>query len=194
MYAIIRTGGKQYKVQPGETVRVEKLDQELGATFDIVDVLALGGDTPVFGTPLIKGASVSVVVTQHDRAKKILVFKKKRRKGYRRMQGHRQDFTELFVQSITGPNGQSAKADSKPHVIDPAKKAERLSKHLDTQVKKAKDAGLSAKSVKKAGVAKTGPKKKAAPKKKGAAKGAKKGKSASKSKAKKTATKKAKKS
>jgi large subunit ribosomal protein L21 len=125
MYAIIKTGGKQYRVQAGDTVKVEKLEHELGSTFDITDVLFVDG---VFGEPTVKNAKVSVVVTQQNKDAKVLVFKKKRRKGYRRTRGHRQLFTELFVSGITSPNG-SVKAETKPIVIDPAKKAERVAEY-----------------------------------------------------------------
>jgi large subunit ribosomal protein L21 len=126
MYAIIRTGGKQYRVQAGQTVRVEKLEKNIGETFDLTDVLAVGGEKSVFGTPVVAGAKVTVTVVQHDKAAKVLVFKKKRRHGYRRTQGHRQSFTDLFVQAITSPNGESEKASVKPIVVDPAKKAARI--------------------------------------------------------------------
>ncbi len=116
-YAIIRTGGKQYRVEPGESLRVEKLEQKLGASFDITDVLLVGGEETHIGTPLVSGAKVGVVVTQHAKFAKILVFKKKRRKGYRRLKGHRQPFTELFISYITGPKG-TVKAESKPLIID----------------------------------------------------------------------------
>ncbi len=121
MYAIIKTGGKQYRVQAGDTLKVEKLDKKLGSTFDITDVLFVDG---VFGEPTVKDAKVSVVVTQQAKDAKVLVFKKKRRKGYRKTRGHRQLFTELFISGITSPNG-SVKAETKAAVIDPAKKAER---------------------------------------------------------------------
>lgn len=122
MYAIIRTGGKQYRVQAGDTVMVEKLENELGSSFDITDVLFVDG---VFGEPTVKNAKVSVVVTEQGKDAKVFVFKKNRRKGYRRSKGHRQLFTKLFVQAITSPNGQTSKADTKAAVVDPAKKAER---------------------------------------------------------------------
>lgn len=176
MYAIIKTGGKQYRVQAGDTVRVEKLDQKLGETFDITDVLFVDG---VFGEPNVKGAKVSVVVTQQAKDAKVLVFKKKRRKGYRRTRGHRQLFTDLFVAGITSPNG-SVKAETKAAVIDPAKKAEREAEH------KAKIEASGVKPAKKVVKKKAAP----APKKK-AAKKAKKSGGAKKKTAKKKAAKKA---
>lgn len=127
MYAIIRTGGKQYKVQAGDVIQVEKLDQKLGAEFKIQDVLMTGGETPVLGQPLVKGASVSVVVTKQAKARKVIVFKKKRRQGYRKFNTHRQEFTELFVVSITGADGKTSKTDAKPNVVDmAAKRADRI--------------------------------------------------------------------
>lgn len=182
MYAIIRTGGKQYRVEAGKTVRVEKLDQKLGSEFDIPEVLFVGGETSHLGAPTVKNAKVSVVVTRQAKDSKILVFKKKRRQGYRRMQGHRQFFTELFVKSITAPDGKSIKAETKPIVIDPAKKAERLAAHQEKAVAAAKAAGGKQKvAIKKA---KAAPKKKvakkAAPKKSGAKKTAKKSSGAKK--------------
>ncbi len=100
-YAVIRTGGKQYRVAPGEIVRVEKLDAEPGSDVSFNEVLmtAAGGSIQV-GRPTVAGASVTARVLQQDRAKKILVFKKKRRKNYRRHQGHRQYFTDVQVTAI----------------------------------------------------------------------------------------------
>lgn len=165
MYAIIRTGGKQYRVQAGDVLKVEKLDRALGSEFDITDVLFVDG---IVGEPTVKNAKVSVVVTEQAKDAKVLVFKKKRRKGYRRTRGHRQLFTQLFVAAITSPNG-STKADTKPTVIDPAKTAERRAKYaaqlaesgqkpVKTVKKKAaaapKTKKKTAKKVKSAGAAK----------------------------------------
>lgn len=140
MYAIIRTGGKQYRVQAGDTLKVEKVEHALGSEFDITEVLFVDG---IVGEPTVKNAKVSVVVTEQAKDAKVLVFKKKRRKGYRRTRGHRQLFTRLFVKAITSPNG-TAKAETKPVVIDPAKSAERkatfaakLAESGETKVKKA---------------------------------------------------------
>ncbi|MCB0351582.1 MAG: 50S ribosomal protein L21, partial [Bdellovibrionales bacterium] len=90
MYAIIRTGGKQYTVRAGDTVRVEKLPRELGSEFLMDEVLFVGGEQVHVGEPTLKDAKVTVVVTQQAKAPKVIVFKKKRRQGYRRLQGHRQ--------------------------------------------------------------------------------------------------------
>jgi large subunit ribosomal protein L21 len=99
MYAIIKTGGKQYRVTEGETLRVEKLDVEGNAvTFD--QVLLVGGDQVKIGAPLVEGASVNAEIVREGRAKKIIVYKKKRRKGYHKKQGHRQAFTEVKITGI----------------------------------------------------------------------------------------------
>lgn len=101
MYAIIRTGGKQYRVAEGQTLRVEKLSGEPGDTVTLDDVLLLGGDGQTrIGTPTLVGARVEARILQQDRAKKVLIFKKRRRKGYTKKQGHRQSFTELKVTGI----------------------------------------------------------------------------------------------
>ena len=125
MYAIIRAGGKQYKVEAGDTVRVEKLEKSLGDVFNLPEVLMVGGDKTFVGAPLVANAVVTAVVTRQAKAPKIIVFKKKRRQGYRKTQGHRQLFTELFIQSITSPEGQVMKSESQAQVIDPVKTAAR---------------------------------------------------------------------
>lgn len=117
MYAVIRTGGKQYKVQAGDVVQVEKLEQKLGAEFTINEVLMVGGESVLLGQPLVSGASVTVVVTRQAKDRKKIVFKKKRRQGYRKFATHRQEFTELFVKAITA-GGKSSKTDATPNVID----------------------------------------------------------------------------
>ena len=101
MYAVIRTGGKQYRVSEGETLRVEKLAGDVGSSVTIEDVLMIGGDAPKIGKPVVSGASVSAEITAQDRAKKIIVFKFKKRKGYRRKKGHRQAYTELKITGIS---------------------------------------------------------------------------------------------
>ena len=106
MYAVIRTGGKQYKVKAGDVVRVEKLEKNLGDEFDMNEVLIVSGETTQFGSPLVKDAKVTVVVTQQSKNPKIIIFKRRRRQGYRRLTGHRQPYTELFVKSIVGPTGE----------------------------------------------------------------------------------------
>lgn len=101
MYAIIKTGGKQYRVSEGDKIQIEKVEQEAGASFDINEVLFVGGDKTLVGKPLVDGATVTVEVKRQLRDKKIRVFKKKRRKGYRKTQGHRQYLTEVVVKKIS---------------------------------------------------------------------------------------------
>lgn len=103
MYAVIQTGGKQYRVQPGETFHVEKLAADVGKTVEFTDVLLLAdGENVRLGQPHIEGAKVTAEVMDHGRDKKILVYKYRRRKGYRRKAGHRQPFTALKVTGISG--------------------------------------------------------------------------------------------
>ena len=100
-YAVIKTGGKQYRVSPGQVLRVEKLDGEPGAELQFTEVLMTAQDGAVqVGTPTVVGARVTAQVVTQGRAKKILVFKKKRRKNYRRRQGHRQYETTVKVTAI----------------------------------------------------------------------------------------------
>ena len=102
MYAVVRTGGKQVRMKPGESVRVEKLDGGVGDAIELGDVLLVGGDTLKVGTPVVEGARVFGTITAQGRGPKITVFKMKRRKGYRRKIGHRQDYTEILVDRIDG--------------------------------------------------------------------------------------------
>jgi large subunit ribosomal protein L21 len=103
MYAVVRTGGKQVRVAPGEAVRVEKLPGAVGDPVEFAEVLLVGGegDTRV-GRPLVAGARVVATITAQGRGPKITIFKQKRRKNYRRKQGHRQSYTEVRVESIVG--------------------------------------------------------------------------------------------
>ena len=100
MYAVIKTGGKQYRVTEGQQLFVEKLPGEPGDTVTFDDVLMIGGENPVVGQPTVKGAKVEAKIVAHDRAKKVIVFKFKRRKNYRRKQGHRQAYTQLHITGI----------------------------------------------------------------------------------------------
>ena len=99
-YAVIRTGGKQYRVEPGSLIRVEKLDGDVGSTVEFAEVLLAGGDAIRIGTPLVDGAVVRGEIVAQARDKKVLIFKKKRRKNYRRRRGHRQSLTTVKVTEI----------------------------------------------------------------------------------------------
>ena len=101
-YAIIRTGGKQYQVSAGSLLRVEKIAGDVGDTVELTDVLALiDGDDARIGQPTVEGAIVTATIVEQDKAKKVLVFKKKRRKGYRVKRGHRQMYTALKIADIS---------------------------------------------------------------------------------------------
>ena len=103
MYAVVRSGGKQVRVQPGARVRVEKLEGAVGDAIELSEVLLVGGEEAVrVGTPLVPGAKAVGTITAQDRGTKITVFKMKRRKGYRRKTGHRQAYTEILVDRIEG--------------------------------------------------------------------------------------------
>jgi large subunit ribosomal protein L21 len=100
-YAVIRTGGKQYRVAPGDLVRIERLDGEVGAPVAFTEVLLTRGDGTVrIGMPLVEGVRVLGEIVGQGRARKVLVFKKKRRKNYRRRRGHRQEITTVRVTEI----------------------------------------------------------------------------------------------
>ncbi|MGD8859957.1 MAG: 50S ribosomal protein L21 [Myxococcales bacterium] len=101
MYAVIRTGGKQYRVSEGQRLRVEKLPGEVGDKLELDEVLMVGGDKVAVGAPLVDGAKVSAEIVGQGRGKKLIVYKIKRRKSYRRKAGHRQPFTELKVTGIS---------------------------------------------------------------------------------------------
>jgi len=100
-YAIIRTGGKQYRVEPGDVIRVESLAGEVGSDIDFPEVLLTQTEGGLaVGTPLVADAKVSARIVAHEKSRKILVYKKKRRKGYRRRNGHRQNLTAIRVLSV----------------------------------------------------------------------------------------------
>lgn len=100
MYAIIETGGKQFRVTEGAAIRVDKLDAEAGQEVSLDKVLLIGGDDVKIGTPYVAGAKVTAKVLEHGRGPKIRVFKKWRRNDSRRLQGHRQDYTALEVTAV----------------------------------------------------------------------------------------------
>ena len=118
MYAVIKTGGKQYRVSPGDMLVVEKLAGEPGANVSFGDVLMVGeGDAVVIGSPTVKGASVLATLVETRKGEKIKVFKKIRRQNYRRTGGHRQIETALRVVGITGADGKETKWDGKVELI-----------------------------------------------------------------------------
>jgi large subunit ribosomal protein L21 len=177
MYAIIQTGGKQYRVRPGDIIRVEKLEHKLGSEFELSEVLLIGGEKQTIGTPTVKNAKVTLVVTKQTKDRKVIIFKKKRRQGYRRFKTHRQPYTELFVKSIV-MDGQSAKAEGQPNIVDVDKvRMDRIHarSNPENKVEGASEEGAVKKTVKKAAAKKSASKtKKPTKKKKTAAKKAKK--------------------
>ena len=101
MFAVIRTGGKQYKVAKDDVISIERLDGDAGAKITFGEVMMLGGDAPKHGAPLIKGASVAAEVVEQGKGEKVVAFKKKRRKNTHRKRGHRQHFTKVKITSIS---------------------------------------------------------------------------------------------
>ncbi len=102
MYAVIKSGGKQYRVAQGQRLRVEKLAGNPGDKITFGDVLLLGGEAIKVGQPTVAGAKVEATIVAQDRAKKLIVFKFRRRKNYRRKRGHRQPFTEIQITGVSG--------------------------------------------------------------------------------------------
>jgi large subunit ribosomal protein L21 len=100
MYAVIKTGGKQYKIEEGDTIQIEKISGEKGDDVTFGDVLFLGGDEYILGNPVVEGVKVSGKVKRQMRAKKIIVYKMKRRTRYEKKQGHRQNLTEVYITKI----------------------------------------------------------------------------------------------
>ena len=100
MYAVVRTGGKQYKVAKDSVLKVESLAGDVGSKLDL-EVLMLGGDTPKIGAPLVAGASVQCEIVEHGQGEKVIAFKKKRRKNTHRKRGHRQPFTKVKITGIS---------------------------------------------------------------------------------------------
>ncbi len=119
MFAVIKTGGKQYKVAPEDVITVEKLKAEAGDTVEITDVLMVGGDgTPSIGAPHVEGATVAAEVVEQTRGDKVMVFKKKRRTTYRRTAGHRQNHTVLRIMEILTGGKKASKKKAAPKAAE----------------------------------------------------------------------------
>lgn len=102
MYAVIKTGGKQYKVSEGQTLKVEKLNADEGSTIDLNEVLMIAdGDDVKVGTPVLEGSKVTATIASHGRGKKVSIVKFRRRKHHRKQMGHRQSYTEIKIDKIT---------------------------------------------------------------------------------------------
>ena len=124
MFAVIRTGGKQYRVAPNDIIEIEKIAGKPGDIIELSEVILLGGDSPKTGNPTISGASVAAEVIEQTRGEKIIVFKKKRRKNYRRKKGHRQELTALRITEILTDGKKPSKAAAKPEPKKAEKKPE----------------------------------------------------------------------
>ena len=106
MFAVIRTGGRQYRVVPDDVLEIGKIAGDVGTIVQLGEVLVLGGDTPVLGTPTVAGASVAAEVLQHKRGPKVIAFKKRRRKNSRRKRGYRDELTVLRITEILADNAK----------------------------------------------------------------------------------------
>ncbi|MGY4304654.1 large subunit ribosomal protein L21 [Bradyrhizobium sp. USDA 4369] len=109
MFAVIKTGGKQYRVAPDDVLEIGKIDGEPGTIVQLNEVLVVGGDTPVLGVPAVAGASVAVEVLDHKRGPKVIAFKKRRRKNSRRKRGYRDELTLIRVSEILTDNAKPTK-------------------------------------------------------------------------------------
>ncbi|QOZ42433.1 50S ribosomal protein L21 [Bradyrhizobium sp. CCBAU 53340] len=109
MFAVIKTGGKQYRVVPDDVLEVGKIEGEVGSIVQLNEVLVVGGDTPVLGLPTVAGASVAVEILDHKRGPKVIAFKKRRRKNSRRKRGYRDEITVLRVSEILTDNAKPTK-------------------------------------------------------------------------------------
>ena len=106
MFAVIKTGGKQYRVVPDDVLEIGKIDGDVGTIVQVVEVLVLGTDTPVLGLPTVAGASVAAEVLDHKRGPKVIAFKKRRRKNSRRKRGYRDELTVLRITEILADNAK----------------------------------------------------------------------------------------
>ena len=131
MFAVIKTGGRQYRVVPDDVLEIGKIAGDVGTIVQLGEVLVVGGDTPVLGTPVVAGASVAAEVLDHKRGPKVIAFKKRRRKNSRRKRGHRQEFTLVQITEILTDGAKPTKTarpkaepKSKPATAQPQAEAE----------------------------------------------------------------------
>jgi large subunit ribosomal protein L21 len=147
MYAVVKTGGKQYRVAKDDVLTIEKLDGEAGAVIELEEVLAINdGKGLTIGTPMIDGARVAATVLEQKKGEKVLIFKKKRRQNYRRTKGHRQQLTVIRISDILakGQKAAAAKAAPAADADAPAKKAPAKAKAKAPAKAKAKTAAKKA--------------------------------------------------
>ena len=121
MFAVIKTGGRQYRVVPNDVLEIGKIAGEVGTIVQLGEVLVVGGDTPVLGAPTVAGASVAAEVLDHKRGPKVIAFKKRRRKNSRRKRGHRQEYTVVRISEILTDGAKPSKGPKpKPEKKQPA--------------------------------------------------------------------------
>ena len=174
MYAVFRSGGKQYRAAKGDVLRLEKIDGDEGATVNFDEVLLVGEGSDIkVGSPTLSGSTVSAKVLQQGKSRKVSVVKFKRRKNYLRQGSHRQFFTEVEITGITGGSAKKAEAKPAAHKAAPKKEAAAEAPVEKAAAKPAKKKAAAKKVAKKA-AAKKAPAKKAASKKKAKKKAAKK--------------------
>lgn len=159
MYAIIETGGKQYRVTPGDVVALESLEGEVGSKVTFDKILLIGGKSDnqvLVGAPYVSQASLQAEIVEQTRGEKLLTIKYRRRKGYRRMMGHRQELTRVFITSLNDGKGQSLALDSAKRIEALRKASVPFSKRqAEHQAKHASAATAAAKPAKKAAAPKT---------------------------------------
>jgi large subunit ribosomal protein L21 len=135
MFAVIKTGGKQYRVAPEDVIRIDRLDGEPGKVVSFGEVLVVGGDTPTIGAPLVSGATVAGELLAHERGDKVIAFKKRRRKNSRRKRGYRHEFSVVRITEILTDGKKPSdtppprpKREAKPKVEEAEKKPKRKAK------------------------------------------------------------------
>ena len=124
MFAVIKTGGKQYRVEEDQIIQIEKIEGDLNTIIQIGEVLMLGGDKPLVGAPMIAGASIAAEVIEQGRGPKVIAFKKRRRKNSRRKRGHRQEYTKIRITEILLDGAKPTKGPAPKRVKKPKPEAE----------------------------------------------------------------------
>ena len=148
MFAVIKTGGKQYRVIEDQVLKVEGVQGEPGTIVQLGDVIMLGGDTPQLGSPMVAGASVAAEILSHGRGPKVIAFKKRRRKNSRRKRGHRQDFVLIRISEILTEGAKPTKG-PKPKPEAKAKAPEAAAENEDGDEKPKAQSKAAKKPVKK---------------------------------------------
>ena len=158
MFAVIKAGGKQYRVAEDQVLKVEGVKGEPGTIVQLGDVIMLGGDTPQFGSPMVEGASVAAEIIEHGRGPKVIAFKKRRRKNSRRKRGHRQDFVLIRISEILTQGAKPSKGPKpkpQPKAKPAAAEGEEAHEAPKAKKKPAKKPAAKAKSAKGEGKSKT---------------------------------------